>query len=134
MKKILIVEDDAVTAFAHRRCLERAGFAVHVVSDAQAALDCISKVAPDAFLLDLVMPRMNGIRFLKTLRALPDWAKAPVFVYTNVFTPTRAQEAQDAGATKVFEKGTLTVEMLTTAFLGALESPDQEIGQDDANR
>ena len=120
MKKILIVEDDAVTAHAYRGCLERAGYSVQVVPDGQAGLEHVQQSAPDGVLLDLMMPRVNGIQFLKSMRALAHLAAVPVIVYTNAFIPNLVDEAQAAGATRVFAKASLTPQMLTTAFREAI--------------
>src|SRR5207244_3780977 len=91
--KILIVEDDAVTAHAYRACLERAGYAVAVATDGQAGLDYIQRTAPDGVLLDLMMPRMNGLQLLKSIRACHHLARIPIMVYTNAFVPSLVDEA-----------------------------------------
>jgi len=116
MKKILIVEDDVVTARAYRSSLERAGFEVHVVSDGQQGLDFIQGTAPDGVLLDLMMPKLNGIQLLECIRACHHLSRIPVIVYTNAFIPHLIEDARAAGATEVFSKSTLTPQSLILAF------------------
>lgn len=116
LKKILIVEDDAATAHAYRGCLERAGYAVHVATDGASGLEYIQKSAPDGVLLDMMMPKMNGIELLKSIRTFHHLARIPVMVYTNAFVPKLVEEAKAAGATQVFSKSSLTPQLLITIF------------------
>ena len=120
MKKILIVEDDAATAHAYRTSLERAGFQVHVAADGQAGLEFIQGTAPDGVLLDLMMPKVNGIQFLKSIRACHHLARIPIMVYTNAFIPNFVDEARAAGATEVFSKSKLTPQSLIVAFSASI--------------
>ena len=122
-KKILIVEDDAATAYAYRGCLERAGYAVHVAVDGEAGLEYIQQSAPDGVLLDLMLPKVNGIELLKSIRALHHLARIPIIVYTNAFVPKLVEEAGAAGATQVFSKSSLTPQVLVIVF-SAIVKPD----------
>jgi two-component system chemotaxis response regulator CheY len=123
VKKILIIEDDAVAAFVYRKGLAKAGYDVHVATDGQAGLDQIQQISPDGVVLDLMMPKLDGISLLKMLRALPTGGNIPVLVITNAYVPQMVDEAMAAGATKVLAKGDLTPQTLATIFrevLGAL--------------
>jgi CheY-like chemotaxis protein len=73
-------------------------------------------------LLDLMMPGVNGIEVLKTVRAMHHLAQIPVMVYTNAFVPHLINEARAAGATEVFSKSGLKPEILVTAFRAVLDS------------
>ena len=121
-KKILIIEDDAVATFVYQKGLVQAGYEVEVATDGQAGLERIQQSAPDGVLLDLMMPKLNGIALLKLLRALPTGGKMPVLVITNAYLPQMIEEAMAAGATKVLEKGNLTpqtIQVIFRDFLGA---------------
>jgi len=120
MKKIIIVEDDAVTAHLYRSHLKKAQFDVEVATDGSQGLKRITESPPDGVLLDLMMPGINGIDLLKKLRATPETQKLPIFVYTNAFIPAMRDEARKAGATEVFDKTTMTSTMLVDAFKGAM--------------
>lgn len=89
---ILLVEDDQIDAEAIKRAFAKARIVnpLIVFSDGLAALDCLlgkSEVAPPPrpylILLDLNMPRMNGIEFLEALRADADLHDNIVFVLTT---------------------------------------------------
>ena len=77
--RILIVEDDAHLADVVRRYLEREGFEVEVVADGQAGLERAVGWLPDLVLLDLMLPRLNGIEVCRRLRQV---APVPVVMLT----------------------------------------------------
>ncbi len=89
---ILLVDDDLVDVVGIKTALEESGVAnpVYVASDGVIALEMLrgtgkTKLLPYPFLilLDLNMPRMNGIEFLKELRADKDFHDTIVFVLTT---------------------------------------------------
>lgn len=116
MKKILIIEDDQLTALVYRKHLEKAGYEVHLAPDGQAGLEAIQQLAPDGVLLDLMMPHLGGIPLLKMLRALPSGGNVPVVVITNAYVPQLVSEAKAAGANQALAKSTMTAQTLATAF------------------
>jgi two-component system, chemotaxis family, chemotaxis protein CheY len=65
----LVVDDSRVVRKVARRILESNGFAVTEAADGQQALDCCRASLPDCVLLDWNMPVMDGLTFLKSLRA-----------------------------------------------------------------
>jgi two-component system chemotaxis response regulator CheY len=65
----LVVDDSRVVRKVARRILEGHGFAVREAEDGQKALELCGQALPDCVLLDWNMPVMNGIEFLKALRA-----------------------------------------------------------------
>lgn len=122
MKKILIIEDDAVTAHTYKKALEKSGYEVDHVGDGEAGLARIQQLRPDGVLLDLMMPKMGGIALLKLLRAMPDFATLPVVAYTNAFVPQMIDDAKASGATQVLSKSTMTAQSLAAAFRESLGS------------
>ncbi len=81
-KTILIVDDepDVVTTLAY--ALEAAGYGVRRAFDGFQALESIAKEKPDAILLDLMMPNMDGHSVNIRLKADPSTASIPVMVMT----------------------------------------------------
>jgi two-component system alkaline phosphatase synthesis response regulator PhoP len=67
-KTVLVVEDEESLAIGVRDALEHAGFAVDAVHDGKAALERIRAEKPDLIVLDLMLPGMNGLDVLATLR------------------------------------------------------------------
>lgn len=71
MKTCLVVDDSSVIRKVARRILEGMQFEISEAEDGAQALDMCRKVLPDAVLLDLNMPKMDGMTFLKEMRNLP---------------------------------------------------------------
>ncbi len=83
-KTILVVEDDVSLLNALTSKLRGEGFEVLEAKNGQVGLDLALKEHPDLMLLDVVMPRMDGISVMKELRQ-DEWAKdLPVIVLTNL--------------------------------------------------
>jgi two-component system phosphate regulon response regulator PhoB len=119
MKKVIIVEDDAVAGFVYRTNLTKEGYDVEVAADGEAGLARIEATCPDAVLLDLMLPKMSGVEVLKKMRAQPYLSKIPVMVFTNAFVPAMINDAMQAGATKVFNKSEVTPNILVEALKSA---------------
>jgi CheY-like chemotaxis protein len=77
-KRILIVEDDDAIRHVLSDALQDAGFAVATALDGLDALDQIDQHPPDAILLDLMMPAMDGWNFLESFRRRSRTAEIPV--------------------------------------------------------
>ncbi len=81
--RILVVNDDRMVRKAVGRVLEEEGYDVSYAVDGNDALDKLAGDRPDAILLDVMMPGMNGREFLKTLRERHD-KEIPVVVMTAI--------------------------------------------------
>jgi len=120
MKKILIVEDDPIIGHIYRTRLEREGYTVEISADGQSGFYRIHEFKPEGVLLDLMLPKMNGIDILKKIRAQGQFQKIPIIVFTNAYVPNMIQEAFGAGATQVFNKATLSPRQILDALHVAL--------------
>lgn len=81
-KKILVVDDEPDVRNFLATCIEDAGFRVETASDGAEALEKVQSVSPDLVTLDMVMPRVSGINFMRQLRAMGDFDHLPVIVIT----------------------------------------------------
>src|SRR5262245_60375565 len=120
MKKILIVEDDPIVAHIYKSRLEKEGYEVEVSPDGQSGFYRIHEFRPEAVLLDLMLPKMNGVEILKKIRAQPQFGKTPIIVFTNAYVPNMIHESFQAGATQVFNKATLTPRQIIEAIQNAI--------------
>ena len=88
---ILLVEDDTLDVMDARRTLSRMDilFKIHVVKNGEEALAYLREVSqrgaerPDIILLDLNMPKMNGIELLTAIRGMEQWKDIKVFIITT---------------------------------------------------
>lgn len=89
-RSVLVIEDSAGAVDLYRRYLSGAGWAVHSVADARAALDVARRVQADAIVLDIMMPHVDGWSVLQLLRAHEETAATPVLVCSVVEDPELA--------------------------------------------
>ncbi len=83
--KILIVEDETPLMNALRDKLVREGFMAFGAKNGEEGLKTALEEHPDLILLDLVMPKMDGMTMLKKLRSQNEWGKtARVIILTNL--------------------------------------------------
>jgi DNA-binding response OmpR family regulator len=127
MKKVLIIEDDPVVAHIYRTRLEKENYTVETCADGQTGFYRIHEFHPDGVLLDLMLPKMNGIDILKKIRAQGQFSRVPIIVFTNAYVPNMIQEAFSAGASHVFNKATLTPRQILDS-LHSLLSSGTELG------
>jgi CheY-like chemotaxis protein len=89
---ILIVDDDRSVTETFARALELEGFAVTTALSPGLGLQLAEHIHPDAIILDLRMPLINGIQFLRQVRARPDLQRVPVAIVTgDYFLPEPLQ-------------------------------------------
>ena len=69
MFHILVVDDDRSTRLFMRALLEAENYTVSLAEDGQAALEAMERMHVDLVVLDIMMPRMDGYEFARTLRA-----------------------------------------------------------------
>lgn len=94
----LVVDDSAVVRKVARRILERYGFSVREAADGQQALDAVRAAMPRAVLLDRNMPVMDGIGFLRALRAEYGPDEPVVVMCTTEAGTEKILEGLEAGA------------------------------------
>jgi two-component system chemotaxis response regulator CheY len=104
LKTCLVVDDSRVIRKVSRRILEDLGFEVAEAGDGVEAMAWCNAVMPDAILLDWRMPAMDGIEFLRRLRAEPGGDKPKVIFCTVENEIERIREALDAGADEYIMK------------------------------
>lgn len=97
-KKILIIEDDFYIKDLYAIESRAAGFEVETASDGEEALVKIKSVNPDLLILDIMLPKMDGISVLKQVKQDPVHSKIPVIIITNLEDPAKEQEAKSLGA------------------------------------
>lgn len=115
MKSCLIVDDSKVIRMVAKKILQELGFATAEAEDGQKALEYCQAQLPDAVLLDWNMPVMNGLEFLKALRAMPGSEKTVVVFCSTENDIEHIQEAITEGANEYIMKP-FDSEILQTKF------------------
>ena len=109
-KRILVVDDEPDVRNFLAACLEDAGFIVETAVDGIDALEKIEGFSPDLMTLDMVMPRMPGIKVLRELRKQKKWAKLPVIIIT-------AHARDDMGSDQIQEFMAMTTNVSPRVIL-----------------
>ena len=104
MKNCLIVDDSRIIRKVARQIFEMIGYSCDEAENGQMALDICLKTLPDLILLDWNMPVMNGLEFIRALRAKPDGQKPTVIFCTKENDLAHIQEALAAGANEYIMK------------------------------
>ncbi len=105
MKKILLVEDDHYIQDIYHRVFSNAGYEITLAKDGEAGVNMAKSNIYDVILLDIMMPKMNGIEVLKILRAPGSPAiKTPIFLLTNLGQDNIIKECFGLGADGFFIK------------------------------
>jgi CheY-like chemotaxis protein len=118
-RRLLIVDDEEALQRLARRHAERASFDVLVAGTLAEALELAVSAAPNAILLDLILPDGSGIDALLRLKSDPRTAGIPVVVWSGSDVVEGGERASAAGAVAYFEKNEIKQIM---AKLGSLAS------------
>lgn len=104
MKEILVIDDSLAIRKAIRRILEPMGYAVREAPDGAQALAAVHGAKPDAVLCDIDMPVMDGLTFVREMRAIPAYRELPVIMCTTHNTFDEIQRALGLGANEYIMK------------------------------
>jgi two-component system response regulator MprA len=108
--RILVVDDDRAVRESLRRSLQFNGYQVEVATDGQQALDTIVGSRPDAMVLDVMMPRLDGLQVCRQLRSTGD--DLPILVLTARDMVSDRVAGLDAGADDYLPKPFALEELL----------------------
>jgi len=97
MAKILLIEDDQLMSRMYQKIFTFEGYKVETAVDGEQG-------KPTLILLDIMMPKMNGLQVLEKLKADPETKKIPVVVLTNLAGQQDAEAALAKGAVKYIVK------------------------------
>jgi PAS domain S-box-containing protein len=118
--KVLAVDDDVNTLYLIREVLDSAGYVPILAESGKAALEILTKSKPDAILLDLMMPEMDGFSLLEKIRENPETAEVPVFVLTAKELSTQEIAMLRNGTQALFAKNHAWKESLRVELKKAL--------------
>lgn len=112
-KKIMVVDDEVGALTLIGIMLERGGFEVIKAGDAYAALEMLKSTTPDMFILDVMMPGMDGIELCKQLRAHQGLQSTPVLILSARGDADAVSMGLAAGANSYLSKPILHHDLIT---------------------
>jgi len=98
-KKILIVEDDELMLRMYQKLFSYVGFETVVAKDGEEGLSLALSEKPKLIVLDIMMPKINGLDVLKALKENPETKNIPVVLLTNLSDDAVLTDAFRLGAT-----------------------------------
>lgn len=104
MAKLLIVEDDPLMSRLYQKIFTFENYEVDVAFNGEEALEKIRTNRPTLVLLDIMMPKMNGLQVLDKLKSDPDTKSIPVIILTNLAGQQDAETGISKGAVKYIIK------------------------------
>lgn len=120
---ILIVEDNAATRQPLARLLRYEGYETLCAKDGEEALEALRFMRPALILLDLLLPIMDGVEFLKVMRKNSRWEDIPVIVWSGASSNhPSVHAAHQLGARDYFVKAQFTMEQLFTSIRRHVET------------
>ena len=129
-QRVLVVDDDRAVRESLRRSLEFNGYSVSLAGDGAEALAAIASATPDALVIDVMMPRLDGIEATRALRAAGN--DLPILVLTARDSVGDRVDGLDAGADDYLTKPFALEELLARlrALLRRVHTPADEADLD----
>jgi two-component system chemotaxis sensor kinase CheA len=104
MAKLLIIEDDPLMSRMYQKIFSFEGYEVDLAANGEEGLVKIKSNRPTLVLLDIMMPKMNGLEVLDRIKADPEIKAIPVVMLTNLAGIQDAETAMAKGAVKYIVK------------------------------
>jgi len=94
---VMVVDDSLTVRKVTCRLLEREGCDVLIAKNGVEAIQILQEIIPDAMLIDLEMPKMNGFELIKNIRTKPETAHIPIIIISSRTAEKHQKIAQDLG-------------------------------------
>lgn len=98
MNKILLVEDDPQLSLTYSILLKKLGYTLEVAFNGEEALEKLKSYTPHLVLLDIRMPRMDGIEFLRHADMEKKFPSTKIIIFSNMEQADQIEEAMSLGA------------------------------------
>jgi len=112
MPKIICAEDDKLISASLVQGFQEAGFDVTPAYDGEEAVAKAKEIKPDVMVLDIMMPKLDGIGVAWELKADPDLVHIPVIMLTNMSDAETISKIMDAGITDYLLKSDQSIEQV----------------------
>jgi CheY-like chemotaxis protein len=102
--RVLLVDDDDIVRHQMRLQLQPSGWDISEAANGRIALARLGEAQPDAIILDLIMPEMDGFEFLEEIRRRPQWRDIPVIVVTSKDLTAEDRIRLNGGVERIIQK------------------------------
>ncbi len=114
LHKVLVVEDETILQSVYYRILTLKGYEVNVAGDGFEALQVLEVFTPDLILLDILMPKMDGLEFLERIQLKKNLPKTKVIAFSNFSDSAKLSRVMELGASKSLLKSDVSPAELVT--------------------
>lgn len=123
MSTVLVVDDQPELRQLFQRVLEQQKYTIITANNGNEALGLLEQHKPDLVLLDMAMPQMDGLAFLRIIRQKPQWARLPVIILSGLMSPEQVAEARQLGVNDRLVKAEFSMKELRARVAKQLSSP-----------
>ena len=109
-KKILWVEDDKLLSTILSKKFEGAHYRLHKVDDGESAFKYLETEVPDLIILDIILPKMNGLDVLQKMRSNEKLRKVPVIMLSNANKQSDIEKANLLGVERFMLKAAVSLD------------------------
>jgi DNA-binding response OmpR family regulator len=95
---VLVVEDEPNIVLSLQFIMKRSGHDVRIAEDGEAALRAMENQTPDVVLLDIMLPKRDGLSVCEAIRANPEWSDVKILVLSAKSRETDKEKALSLGA------------------------------------
>lgn len=107
-RKVLVVEDDTALRNAYQTALTLEGYHSEAAADGLEALELVAARDYDVILIDMLMPNLGGLEFLKRYQGPAKHPATKIIVFSNMSVPHEVKQVLELGATKYLTKSNFT--------------------------
>src|SRR3990167_6998322 len=119
--KVLIIDDEKGILKMYSEYLQIGGIQTLEANDGQTGIKMAKEQKPDVILLDIIMPRYNGLDVLKDIKNDPDIKNIPVFLLTNLPQESSGDKAKQLGASGYLVKAEYEPKMILDVIKGSVK-------------
>ncbi|MFA6493071.1 MAG: response regulator [Patescibacteria group bacterium] len=119
--KVLIIDDERGILKMYTEYFKATGIESFQAIDGQTGIKIAREQKPDVILLDIIMPRYNGLDVLKDIKSDQDLKNIPVFLLTNLPEESSGDKAKELGASGYLVKAQYEPKMIVDVIRGAIK-------------
>jgi DNA-binding response OmpR family regulator len=105
---ILLIEDEEMLSSMYKTKFEKEGFTVDVAVDGEDGIEKSQNHEYDIFLVDIILPKLNGFAVLKSIREIKKYKNTPVLMLTNLGQDEDVKKGKSLGASDYLVKANFT--------------------------
>jgi CheY-like chemotaxis protein len=122
MRKILIVEDEDLLRTAYKQIISTEPYEVHTAKNGQEAIELCEHITFDLILLDLMMPVVDGVSFMRAFSGMAGFGATKVIILSNLSSGKELTQALRLGAQKSVLKADLSPRQLLATIRYEVEA------------